>query len=923
MFFELNKLVKKLSVIGLASSTLIVTGTIHAEDFVGSAEKYLASNEVNAAIIELKNAIKYSPQEAKPRLILGEIYLKQGNFVSAEKELSRALQLGTPKEQVVPLLARALIVGGKNEQALDLINETFPSSDSSNTETQAFKVIAELNLGMVEDAKRSFQPVSNAQSKELYARLAEARIAAADSNPDLSLSIINSILDSSTDNSDVWLLKGHIESSLGDYEASVDSYKKAYDLSPAAHQFTLFIARNLVLAQRFEEATSYVDKLLSLYPNLVLTNELKATILYSDKNYADAREYAERAIHNGSDQLPTILISAISAYQLGLYEQAYGRFKQIDSRLPDNHFSKKLYVAVQLKLGYIDNAIESMGNLSLETQEDSLFLSRASMQLAKLGRDEDALELAQKAFSDKNYSGSQLMLGLIQLEGKDKSGVKNIESALKSDSENSKAEIGLAYYYIKSGQLDEANNIAQARLEENPDDVDAIALSGVILQLKGNIEEAEQLFKKVIDTDPGNFQATISMAQIANSKGDWEQTYSLAYSAKKLSPENKISAQMLFISGRQLDKLNEVGELIDQQIESNPKSAILVEHKAQLHVLNQQWDQATNLLETYPDTQKSPNMWKLLGSIYVKQDNWLAAENAYESLVKAAPTDPDAYIKAIIVSEYTRKPRIGIRHADRAAEIFPNDIRFRLMKAGLLVKTGNINTSQKIIDGLDDALKNTPYTLKIQGLIYATQKDYQSAVTVHEKLYEIKPGLKSANELASLYILAGDEQQAVQFLEEVIETYPKQAHALKIKLADIQLQSNPERAIQQYKNIVAKEPKNVIALNNIAALYLEADNIDEACHYAESAYELAKELPPVVDTYGYCLLKQGKTETAIQKLKFAYNNAQDNAEIALHFAESLIQNGQSAEARTVLSKVITDDPRLLISKNELESKLSI
>jgi len=919
MSYQAYKIVKKFTYISMASVIILISGTSYANKYIESAEKYIKSNEINSAIIELKNAIKTSPKDSQPRIMLGEIYLARGNFPSAEKELSRAMNFGANPNTVLPLLVRSIAGQGRNEDVITLIDNS-PITDSyAQTELLSLKALSQMNLNDISGAKFTLELAKDSTLETLYSQLGQARLDAENDNIDSALASINKILEQTKTNSDVWLLKGHLETTSQRYDDAVDSYLKAYELAPDAFQYTIFIARALVYAKRFDEAEHYVDKILSEVPNHVLTNELKAAIEYSRKKYTEAKEYAERAIHNGSTKTATILISGVSSYQLNLYEQAYERFSQIIDKLPNNHYATRLYIATQLHLGYINEAIDAMNKLNIESVQDSQFLSKASLQLSKLGRDEEALQLIQKA-SDKSGNNNQLMLGLVKLAGDDQSGFKNIKAAIANQPNSRNIQLGLAHYYLKFREFDEAEAIAEKWLKQDPNDIDALVVKGLVNQSKEQFDNAEAVFRNIIKTAPDNFQAHLSLSQIMVKRQNWNKAYSLAVKAKTLSPNSNSANQVLLISAKQLNNFPALLQLLNQQIASSPSNTILKHHKARALALSKKSNEAINLLENISDIDKGPETWELIGDIYYTQKNWLDAERAYSKWLEISPANVKAHIRNIHIREQTKKLRAAIQLASNAEQLFPSDIRFPMMKAGLLLKSGDLASSQRVLDGLNPYAKETPYALKIQGLLYVARSEFNAAVKVNQLRYKKQPGVLTASELASVYELNGQAQKAISFLTEIIKTQPK-ARALEIKLADIQTRNNPQDAIKQYKIIIDREPKNFVAANNLAWLYMNNNQSNEAYKYAKKAYDMAGNSPLIADTYGYSLLKIGQLKNSVKILKIAHEGKKSDPEIALHYAESLIENNKFKEAKRILSNVTTEKEKLVAFKSMLGNKL--
>ena len=99
------------SALAMALSAIVLTGCGQSpEQMVGSAKEYLAKNDRNAAIIQLKNALQENPNLGEARLLLGRSQLQVGDVAAAEKELRKALELKVPVDQVAPALASPVSV---------------------------------------------------------------------------------------------------------------------------------------------------------------------------------------------------------------------------------------------------------------------------------------------------------------------------------------------------------------------------------------------------------------------------------------------------------------------------------------------------------------------------------------------------------------------------------------------------------------------------------------------------------------------------------------------------------------------------------------------------------------------------------------------------------------------------------------------
>src|SRR6201981_2736479 len=76
---------------------------------VKEAEQYIAKGDLKAAEIELKNAIRQSPQDPILRARLAHVYLQLGDAGLAEREARAARERNGDEADYLPILAEALL----------------------------------------------------------------------------------------------------------------------------------------------------------------------------------------------------------------------------------------------------------------------------------------------------------------------------------------------------------------------------------------------------------------------------------------------------------------------------------------------------------------------------------------------------------------------------------------------------------------------------------------------------------------------------------------------------------------------------------------------------------------------------------------------------------------------------------------------
>ncbi|MBL4630692.1 MAG: hypothetical protein JKY14_05865 [Paraglaciecola sp.] len=148
---------KKLYLALIFSCLLIIAGCSEktSDEYVALAEEKVQQNDIPTAIIELKNAIGVNAQDPKSRFILGKLYAQRGSSAAAEKELILALELGYEPNEVLPILARSYSLQFKNEQIIELVNESRNISPEVNTSLLLYKALAHFQLGEPYKAKKA------------------------------------------------------------------------------------------------------------------------------------------------------------------------------------------------------------------------------------------------------------------------------------------------------------------------------------------------------------------------------------------------------------------------------------------------------------------------------------------------------------------------------------------------------------------------------------------------------------------------------------------------------------------------------------------------------------------------------------------------------------------------------------------------
>ncbi len=113
--------------------------------------------------------------------------------------------------------------------------------------------------------------------------------------------------------------------------------------------------------------------------------------------------------------------------------------------------------------------------------------------------------------------------------------------------------------------------------------------------------------------------------------------------------------------------------------------------------------------------------------------------------------------------------------------------------------------------------------------------------------------------------------------------------------------------------IIQQEPEDASALNALGFMLLEkTDRLTEAAAYIEKAYEIMPDDAAITDSLGWLHFRKGNFKKAAKLLLSAYQKTED-PEIASHLIEVLVSQGESNQAKALLTRMMAqypDDERL-------------
>jgi tetratricopeptide (TPR) repeat protein len=174
--------------------------------------------------------------------------------------------------------------------------------------------------------------------------------------------------------------------------------------------------------------------------------------------------------------------------------------------------------------------------------------------------------------------------------------------------------------------------------------------------------------------------------------------------------------------------------------------------------------------------------------------------------------------------------------------------------------------------------------------------------------------------LGAAFQAKGDFGQAIAGYEKAVQLAPGNP-AMVAALADaLRMAERPADAIAQYRRLLAIEPDNAPAMNNLALLLGETGgNSDEAFALVNRALALTPGEDSFKDTLGFIYVKKNQAREAAEILRTLSKKYPSNPEFRYHFALALAQMGQKAQAQAEFEAALSSGPDAAMRKEILVS----
>jgi putative PEP-CTERM system TPR-repeat lipoprotein len=905
----MNKILKRFLGVCVICLPVACSGSLTDDQYVERAQDYLDRGELEAATIELKNALLKNHENAQARMLLGGIQLEVGNAAAAEKELRRASEVGVADGAVLPLLARALLAQGKHEelQALPLENLT---------RDQKAEVLAAQGLGELEQEELDAAEVDAATElidqavslapQSTYAGVATASLLVANKEYALARKELDGVLERDAAYAPAWSLLGDLETYDRNLAQAEAAYTKAIENS--ADNFDDELKRTMVRIQqkKYAEAQKDIDVLKKRSPQHAGVNFMQGLIYFYNNRFPEAREAFELTLRSNESHLQAVYYLGQTHLRLGNRVQAEEYGRQFHSAAPRSIPGRKLMATIELGNGQYAVAEELIRPVVAFQEDDVVALNLLAKALLKQDRTDEAIELLEKAVSLQPDSAvAQLRLGTgLLAAGKYDSGVGRIEKALEMDPQLQQADVLLVQYYLERKDFDKALATAEDNRDRHPDSAATYNLIGRVQLVAGQETDAAKAFTRAREIAPGDPVASHSLAALAVRKQEYQEARGYYQDVLEYHDNDLSTLLKLAVLDGVEKKEQLMLEHLQQAATAHPKAVRPKVLLARYYLAQGKPAKVQPLmLELSKKQRQSPAALEVMALAQLAQKQYPEAKYGLEQLIEQQPDSAQAHF--LLANAYAGLgDRAGLkRELERTIELVPRHFAARLALARLLLLEGEKDKVTEQLAVLNELSPDHTDVLRLKASLARVQGDQETASALLEDVFETSPGTDSMLSVARQKWAMGERAEALELQEQWAEEHPDDLTATLALAGTYSQQDQVEPAIAEYQQALEKDGQNVAALNGLA-WHLRNKQPARALEYAERAAELAPESTLVMDTLAVVLLKNGQVKRAKRSIERVYAKKPNEPAVRYHRAMIDAAAGDKAAAIAALQALL-------------------
>lgn len=871
-----------------------------ADKLLEEARQYRARGELRAAVIQLKNAIRQQPGDGAARQLLGELYLEQGDMLSAEKELRRAMESGRPRVEILPALGKAMLQQGAYQR---LLAELASAADSATV--LALRADAQLGLGKPDLAAPLFRQALQMQPDSVQGLLGLARLALWRKQPPEAMRYVEQAIVAQPKEVDALRFKGDMLRLQGRMDAARLAYEGILKLRPNDLQARIDIAGLAIDAGQLDQAREHLAAARKAQPNSLPVFYAQALLDFREGRHKSALEHVQLVLRAAPDDPPGLMLAASIELALGDLTQARVYLQKFLLGAPNHPYAMRLLASTALRAKQPDEALRLLQPLLAAENADAELLALAGDAAIQLGKFEQAANYFERGTrlapgTSRLHAG----LGLSRIGmGQSQRAIADLEQAVSKQGAASRAGLLLVLTHMHNNDFAKALQQIDAMISQG-DNPMAQNLRGGVKIATADYRAARAAFDRALQLEPLYLPALENLTQLDLLEKKPDQARARLLSALKQDKDHigvmTALSRLASSQGRSAEAIEWMERASAARPDAIAPSALLVTLYMRSGAREKGLVLARKLHVASPS---NPELLALLAQAESEVGDHARALDSYSKLAVLQPSSAAIQMHIAATQLALSNSDQAMAAARRALALEPDRNDALAAISALLIDKGALQEAVALAQGVQRRRPGDAIGFRLEGDALQAQGKHDDALQRYERGFAL---MRTGPLIISIHRAlraAGKQAAAVTRMAQWLDNNPSDS-ATRLYFASALLQDRHyQAASEQYQRILNSNPDHVLALNDLAWCYLQLSDKRAQAH-AERAYKLAPQNPAIADTLGAVLTQQGQAVRAVPLLKKALEQAPAAADIRLHYAQALFRAGDKPGARVQCEQLL-------------------
>jgi putative PEP-CTERM system TPR-repeat lipoprotein len=761
---------------------------------------------------------------------------------------------------------------------------------------------AYMRIGRYDQAEKEFEKVARQNPAIADLPLKFGELFTLTGRTDKAIGHIEDYLSSYPENYQAMVILGRAHLLKNDHDMAQFYLRRALDLDRKNTSAMLYLAELLLRQNNEEAAWSYAEEVIAIDRRNAAAHRLLARLEMRGGDRQRALELYRRVTLLEPGDIESRFIAGLILIEFGQLEQAEESAGHMLELFPASHRGQQLKGFVQYGRGNFDEAIRQF-HKAIDVEPSLLSWQFLGLCYFQLGKFELALNQFNKVLDFRPQSlQARLMVGMTLLrQRRIEDAIREIRRTIQLDNKNALAHHLLGSALMADGHYDEATAAFEIAVELNPALAEGRLGRGIVTVSSNTRESVEEETVEGLEQLPDFLENRLLLV------------------TQYLSRQNYAAAMRVLKDG----------------MRGTESDAVLYNYMAAVHFAQKNPEEAVRFLQK-AKLAKSDYLTPYfnLAAYHTSRREYAEAVKEYQAILAVNSTDVRALLQLGLTWELAGDDQEAVRYFTAAKNT--RDPRGYLSLANHYMKKGDSASALAVIsDGLLIHAEEGSL-LEFLGRIKVFRKKYDEAITVFQRLEQVRPGI-GLPLLVGTLLHQGQFDKAEELAVRIIRMNPVAATGYLLLAMTREQRGDLDKAIAVLRDGVSKTGGDIQMEMHIAALYERKADFPgaeatyekirrnhphyypaifalgavrdrlgdkrEALKFYQETLSKAADYTPALNNLAYLYADNfGSREEALALALRAFRNEPGNAAVMDTLGYVLLRNGRIDEAGNLLAK---------------------